>query len=199
VLHCSAAHGAAAGAVCLLLKAGADPTATDTNGSTAAHVAGMRGHFALEALLSRAAEDYRKAHATAQTAAGSSTSSSSVYSSTDAAKLSSTTGTSNDSSAASAAASRATKAGTASVTALPNVSSSRGTVSSTSTGQQQQQQQQQSEARKAKQPFANCKKPTTKLCRRCAAVHYCSVACQKVCFKDPTHRAQCEAKANEIM
>jgi ankyrin repeat protein len=60
VLHNHAEAGTSGTAVCTLLKAGADPTALDANGSTAAHIAGMSGHFALEALLSRAAEDYRK-------------------------------------------------------------------------------------------------------------------------------------------
>jgi ankyrin repeat protein len=61
--------------------------------------------------------------------------------------------------------------------------------------QNEQQQQQQRKARRVKQPCANCSKPTTKLCRRCAAVYYCSVECQKVCFADTQHRAQCEATA----
>eukprot|EP00953_Heterococcus_sp_UTEX-ZZ885_P041559 21201-Heterococcus_DN1.PRE.3 len=62
VLHHQAKAGASAGSVCLLLKAGADPTISDScgHGITPAHVAGMHGHFALEALLSRAADDYRK-------------------------------------------------------------------------------------------------------------------------------------------
>jgi ankyrin repeat protein len=203
VLHYSAKHGAAAGAVCLLLKAGADPTATDADGSTAAHIAGMNGHFALEALLSRAADDYRKACA-AQSAAGSasnsSISSSSGRSSADAATLSNDTSSSNDSSTTAAASARAIKTAAVSGTAAPAVSSSEKSSSSNNVQQQQQQQkQQQTELRRAKQPCANCKKPTTKLCRRCAAVYYCSVAGQRMCFKDPAHRAQCEAKANEIM
>jgi ankyrin repeat protein len=65
--------------------------------------------------------------------------------------------------------------------------------------QKQQQQQQQSPAQKAKQPCANCSKLTSKRCRRCAAVHYCSVECQKVCFADAHHRAQCEAKAESFL
>jgi MYND finger len=54
-------------------------------------------------------------------------------------------------------------------------------------------------ARKVKQPCANCSRLTTKLCRRCAAVYYCSVECQKVCFADPRHRAQCEATAAQTL
>jgi hypothetical protein len=54
---------------------------------------------------------------------------------------------------------------------------------------------------KVKQPCANahCGQLTTKLCRRCAAVHYCSIECQKVCFKDPKHRAQCIDLASAIV
>jgi ankyrin repeat protein len=62
VLHNHAEAGTSGAAICTLLKAGADPTALDANGSSPAHIAGMSGHFALEALLSRAAEDYRKKH-----------------------------------------------------------------------------------------------------------------------------------------
>eukprot|EP00953_Heterococcus_sp_UTEX-ZZ885_P000172 360-Heterococcus_DN1.PRE.2 len=62
VLHQQAFNGACAGMICLLLKAGADPTAVDSRGSTPAHVAGMHGHLALQALLSRAADDYRRKH-----------------------------------------------------------------------------------------------------------------------------------------
>jgi ankyrin repeat protein len=164
VLHHSAKHGAAAGAVCLLLKARADPTATDTNGSTAAHVAGMSGHFALEALLSRAAEDYRKAHAHVHSCSSSSGGACSTSCCSDSSAR--TTGDT--------------------------------TTSSATQQQQQQQQQQQPLKRKAKHPCANCKKLTRKLCRGCAAVYYCSVDCQKVCFRDAKHRAQCTAKAQCI-
>jgi hypothetical protein len=52
---------------------------------------------------------------------------------------------------------------------------------------------------KAKQPCANFKNRANKLCMLCAAVHYCSAACQQVCFKGPAHTAQCEAKLHEIM
>jgi trimeric autotransporter adhesin len=43
------------------------------------------------------------------------------------------------------------------------------------------------------QPCALCGKVTKKRCRRCQAVHYCSVECQIQCFRDPKHRAECEA------
>eukprot|EP00953_Heterococcus_sp_UTEX-ZZ885_P030902 16282-Heterococcus_DN1.PRE.1 len=54
---------------------------------------------------------------------------------------------------------------------------------------------------KVKQPCANanCGQLTTKLCRRCATVHYCSIECQKVCFKDRQHRAQCIELASAIV
>jgi ankyrin repeat protein len=158
VLHYSAKIGAAAGTVCLLLKAGADPTATDADGSTAAHVAGMSGHFALEALLSRAAEDYRKAHCATHSCSSSS------------GRGASCSSCCSDSSASSKSSS----------------------LTSSSTTQQQQQQQQHVKC-KAKHPCANCKKLTRKLCRGCAAVYYCSVYCQKVCFRDAKHKAQCVA------
>jgi uncharacterized protein len=63
LLQCQAQQGACASTICLLLKAGADPTVaalTDGNYVAAAHKAGISGHFALEKLLSRAADDYRK-------------------------------------------------------------------------------------------------------------------------------------------
>jgi MYND finger len=55
--------------------------------------------------------------------------------------------------------------------------------------------------KKVKQPCANvdCGQLTTKLCRRCAAVHYCSAECQKACFKGPEHKAQCVELASASM
>jgi hypothetical protein len=50
------------------LKARADPTAVAHEGLTAAVVAGKRGHTALQSLLLRAADDYRKAHPVAASA-----------------------------------------------------------------------------------------------------------------------------------
>jgi ankyrin repeat protein len=188
VLHYLARCGAAAGAVCLIMKAGVDPTAVDVTGSTAAHVAGISGHFALGALLSRAAEDRRKKQTT--------TSSSSSSSSSSTSSSSSSASTASDSSSEHIAHSSA--------------SSSSSAVASTdddSTHKQQAEishddaasEQQQRRAHKAKQPCANCSKLTTKRCKRCAAVYYCSAECQKVCFKDAKHRAQCEAKAAETV
>jgi trimeric autotransporter adhesin len=44
-------------------------------------------------------------------------------------------------------------------------------------------------------PCVQCGKLTKRRCRRCQAVYYCSEECQIQCFKDPEHRAQCEAAA----
>jgi ankyrin repeat protein len=203
VLQCQAQQGACAGTVCLLLKAGADPTVaalTDGNYVTAAHMAGISGHFALEKLLSRAADDYCKKHPTAKrivyvhtsgSSSSSSSSSSGSTSSSAAAEHSSsggggaTVGSNISAAAASHATSRSDSVAAAAAAADTSVHA-RVTPAA---------QQQQCEQRKAKQPCANCSKPTTKPCRRCAAVNYCSVDCQKVCFADSQHRAQCEAKA----
>jgi ankyrin repeat protein len=54
----------------LLLQHGAMPTSVDTGGSTPAHIAGVSGHFADEALLSKAADLYSKAHANDAAAVG---------------------------------------------------------------------------------------------------------------------------------
>jgi MYND finger len=45
------------------------------------------------------------------------------------------------------------------------------------------------------QPCVQCGKLIKKRCRRCQAVYYCSEECQIQCFKDPKHRAECEAAA----
>jgi ankyrin repeat protein len=283
-LHHCAMGGTAAGVVCMMIQAGADPTALAHNGSTPAHVAGMRGHFALEALLSRAAEDYRRKHpqaavvatsvrgaaaehtgaadsdsnvsssasSSSATAADNSgrdrtaaasidssiTTSSSIASGTDAATVA-TVATRKECQECIAPASavdacdKQTSTSTATAaaddvrqntavsalepTASSNTSSSISTTSNTAhasshTVAAQQadaavvgiskllgavtvQQQPSTKARKAKQPCANCKQPTGRLCRRCAAVYYCSVECQRVCFSDAQHRAQCEATA----
>jgi ankyrin repeat protein len=207
VLQCQAQRGACAGTICLLLKAGADPTVaalTDGNYVTAAHMAGISGHFALEKLLSRAADDYRKKHPTAERT---------VYVHTSGSSSSSSSSSSNSSTSSSAGAEhsvsgggRATVGSNISAAAASNATSRSGSVAAAAaaadTGVHARvtpaAQQQQCEQRKAKQPCANCSKPTTKLCRRCAAVYYCSVDCQKVCFKDAQHRAQCETAAAEI-
>jgi ankyrin repeat protein len=230
VLHYQASEGASAGSICLLLKAGADPTLLDSDGSTAAHIAGINGYFALEALLSRAADDYRKKHPTAavvtdtaSTSSSSGSSSGASGSSVRATAISSSKDSSNsgssscaddnstggsvssDTIASTSAAvvdTDSATAGTGSTDALPALMTATTRLSlqcSAPVVTQQQQQQQQCKALKAKQPCANCSKPTTKLCRRCAAVYYCSVECQKVCFADAQHRAQCEATAAEVV
>jgi ankyrin repeat protein len=205
VLHHHAAEGVCSGAICLLLKAGADPTAIDSNGSTAAHIAGISGHFALEALLSRAAEDYRKKHPTAviftdtaRSSSSSSGASSSVRAKTTAVGASKS---SNSSSCSRDAGAAITDNALIDTTAGPDTPDAVSVLATATAGlhlQQLQQQQHQCGQRKAKQPCANCSKPTTKLCRRCAAVYYCSVECQVVCFKNGQHRAQCAAKAAEM-
>jgi MYND finger len=45
------------------------------------------------------------------------------------------------------------------------------------------------------QPCVQCGKLTKKRCRRCQAVYYCSEECQVMCFRNPEHRAQCDAAA----
>jgi uncharacterized protein len=227
VLQWQARKGACAGTVCLLLKAGADPTfALQHNGIsvTAATFAGINGHFALEALLSRAADDYRKKHPTTASSAISDSSSSSNDSSIGSSDTDSSsrgdnrcviaagveysdslhdvvTDTPDSCAGVSISTTTAGHSGAADDSTGNRYSSSSNAVAvqadtaSDTSLTQQQQQQQQCKQRKAKQPCANCSKPTTKLCRRCAAVYYCSVECQKVCFADAQHRAQCEAKA----
>jgi ankyrin repeat protein len=74
VPHHQAHHGACAGILCLLLQAGANPTAVDEAGSTPAQVAARSRHSTAEARLSRAAEDYRKKHLTANRPVGNSSS-----------------------------------------------------------------------------------------------------------------------------
>jgi uncharacterized protein len=221
VLHLHAQRGSCAGIICLLLKAGANPaSARSVDGTivTAASIAGINGHFALEALLSRAAADYCKKHPIVSSAVGDSSSTSSSESSSsgvdtgtdhsDSAHggaVSSTsdkgavlTASATTGSSDSAAAVDAAFAALATIAAGLSIHNCDSPVSVEIQHQQQQQQQQQRcKARKAKQPCANCSKPTTKLCRQCAAVYYCSVECQKVCFADAQHRAQCEAIAAE--
>jgi Ankyrin repeats (many copies) len=199
VLHCQASNGACAGTICLLLKAGADPTAAMSMSGTSvtpAIFAGISGHFALEALLSRAEDDCRKKHP-AVTGSAVHDSSSSVISSDAAGAVHSDSALSATVSAANILTSDDGKGGVTVVTATASaISDKAGAICNVATEQQQQQQCKQ---RRVKQPCATCSKPTIKLCRRCAAVHYCSVECQKVCFKDAQHRAQCEAKAAEIV
>jgi Ankyrin repeats (3 copies)/MYND finger len=243
-LHRQAYRGACAGTVCLLLKAGADPTVAVSFGGavlTAAGVAARFKHCTVEALLLRAENDYRRKHPfvfsavrgsssgdinrTTGRSRGSTSSSSIRASATEigdsglAAAKSAAAASSGCSAAAvadvidgkesavTASTDDAAKFSVRSVdtdevatlnTATADMSLKRDAPTSTVT-QQQQQQQQHCKVRKTKQPCANCSKPTTKRCRRCETVYYCSVECQKVCFKDAQHRAQCEAKAAEIV
>jgi ankyrin repeat protein len=184
VLHYYATAGASAGAVCLVLKAGADPTAVDGDGSTAAHLAGINGHFALEALLSRAADDYRKKQAVAIN------SNSSSYSSTGKSSATVTT---------ASAESNTASIGSGSAAAASVNDHSAFTQQAEVSHDAIVKQQQQSRPPKTKQPCANCSKLTTKRCKRCAAVYYCSAECRKACFKDTEHRTQCEATAAAIV
>jgi uncharacterized protein len=213
VLHMLARSGVIAGVICLLLKAGADPTAVDLAGSTAAHIAGINGHFALEALLSRAADDYRKKQtasttlaansATVDNSSSSSNSSSgeaSVNSSSSSSSSSQTVTTASDGSSGSAAVSAAAMSSSAAALSTEDHSTREQQADGASHDAvtTHQQEQKQPKAQKVKQPCANCSKLTTKRCRRCAVVYYCSTECQKACFADAQHRAQCEAKAAEI-
>jgi uncharacterized protein len=202
LLHYQASCGASTGAVCLAIKAGVDPTATDANECPPAHYAGISGHFALEILLSRAADDHRKKRAAAAAAAetGSSTaaaeaSSSGSAASAAASEAAATASIESSSTVADGQLSGVAAALSSMAVTADSTDSSSSSSSSVQAADVQQQQQQQPKARKAKQPCTNCSTPTTKLCRRCAAVYYCSVDCQKVCFADAQHRAQCEATA----
>jgi MYND finger len=77
----------------------------------------------------------------------------------------------------------------ATVTFKDNSSTSRNSLGHTgNTAAQKQSLQQQ-------QPCVQCGKLTKKRCRRCQAVYYCSEECHVKCFKDPEHRAECDAAA----
>jgi ankyrin repeat protein len=180
VLHHCAKQGTAECVYNLLLKYGAVPTAVDVNGSTPAHVAGMSGHFADEALLSNAAEEYSRTHANdAAAGAVNSLSSSEQKQQRDRVNDITSSGSGSGDSASSSGSSEAA------VTADSEV------VEGSSDHKKQ----------KLKQPCANihCKKLTTKLCRRCAAVYYCSTECQKVCFKDAKRKAECRKVASTVV
>jgi ankyrin repeat protein len=199
VLQSQARHNACAGTICLLLKAGADPTATvsiDGISVTAAAIAGINGHFALEALLSRAADDYRKKHPTAagtvsnsgssghdSSSSGSANSTSSSSSLIGAAAEHSDSATVTDASSSTAAVASTTADDDGDCTITADKDSATSAAAAVGTGdacdtsstqqQQQQQQQQQPRQRKAKQPCANCSKPLLS----CAdAVQLCTTA-----------------------
>jgi ankyrin repeat protein len=179
VLHHCAKQGAAESVYKLLLKHSAVPTAVDVNGSTPAHVAGMSGHFADEALLSKAAEEYSRTHAN-DAAAGAVNSLSSSEQKQQRDRVNDIT--SSDSGSGDSA-------------------SSSGSSEAAATADSEVESSSEHKKQKLKQPCANvdCKQLTTKLCRRCAAVYYCSTECQKVCSRDPKHRGQCNELASAIV
>jgi ankyrin repeat protein len=190
VLHHCAKQGAAECVYKLLLQHGAVPTAVDKNGSTPAHIAGMSGHFADEALLSKAADDYSKANANdAATGAVNS----GEQKQRDAASDTTSSGSGSGSSSSSST--------TSSGQVVSNSADSSGGGAAAAVDSKVVKGSSKQKKQKVKQPCANvsCKKLTTKLCRRCAAVYYCSTECQKVCFKDPEHRAQCNELASAIV
>jgi ankyrin repeat protein len=195
VLHHCAKQGAAECVYKPLLKHGAVPTAVDKNGSTPAHIAGMSGHFADEALLSRAADDYRKTHAAVSSDAAETAVSSSKKQQCDVASgISGTTNSSSSSSGQQASSS-------ADNNVIDRSSSAETAAAATAASSEAVESSVKQRKQKVKQPCAivNCKKLTTKLCRRCAVVYYCSTECQKVCFKDAKHRAKCEEVASAII
>jgi ankyrin repeat protein len=173
----------------LLLKHGAVPTAVDKNGSSPAHVAGMRGHFIDEALLSQAADEYKKTHtndvqqSVMNGVKGSGQQDYDFAEDTNSNAISSSSRSSNSAKEMSSAVRN-------------TVQSSSGSSSCEAVDRNVKQKKQ-----KVKQPCANvnCKKLTTKLCRRCAAVYYCSTECQKVCFTNAKHRAQCAEIASALV
>jgi ankyrin repeat protein len=190
VLHYCAKQGVVECVYKLLLKHGAVPTAVDTNGSTPAHVAGICGHFANEALLSRAADEYSNTLAKSGVAQQSAVITSTRQQS-DVATATVHSGISSSGSSSQEASSSTDSALHSSSSAGAAGANINGSVAVESSAKQKKQ--------KVKQPCANCSKLTTKLCRRCAAVYYCSTECQKVCFKDAKHRSQCVDMASTIV
>jgi ankyrin repeat protein len=190
VLHHCAKQATAECVYKLLLKHGAVPTAVDKNGSTPAHIAGMSGHFADEALLSKAADDYSKAHAN-DAAAGAVNSGEQKQ--RDGVNDTTSSGSGCSSSTASSGGQGASGSSNSGIRGSSSNEAAAAADSETVEASSKQKKP------KVKQPCANCKKLTTKLCRRCAAVHYCSTECQKVCFKDAKHRAQCADIASAIV
>jgi Ankyrin repeat len=187
VLHSCADQGTAGCVYKLLLEHGAVPTAVDVNGSTPAHVAGMRGYFIDEALLSNAAGEYKKTHSidmqqsvlTGVQDRGQQ--GDDVVDNTDSSAISNTSSSCDGVKEVSGAV-RSTMQSCSSSSSCEAVN-----------GSMKQKKQ------KVKQPCANCKKLTTKLCRRCTVVYYCSTECPKVCCEDAKHRAQCAEIASAIV
>eukprot|EP00953_Heterococcus_sp_UTEX-ZZ885_P004176 2754-Heterococcus_DN1.PRE.1 len=202
VLHSQAKCGTCAGVICLLLKAGADPTGTVVCAETVvspAHLADINGHFALEALLSRAAEDYRKKLTASTLAVNSETVTADSSSGDSGVSTSAASTASSVDSSSSAVSTAGTSKAADIVERVDNALHGQHTENASRDAATTQQQQQQHKVRKVKQPCANSSKLTTKLCKRCAAVYYCSVQCQKACFADAQHRSQCEAIAPDIV
>jgi ankyrin repeat protein len=197
VLHYCARQGAAASVYRLLLQHGAVPAAVDVNGSTAAHIAGMAGYFADEALLSKAADEYSKV----QTAMSASEAQGSLSSRLQQqCHITSATDSSGASSSSSSGSSSNAEQASSGIDSVEHSSSSNGDAAASSAASSEVVDSSvKQKKQKVNQPCANCSKLTTKLCRRCAAVHYCSTECQKVCFKDAKHRAQCEEVASAIL
>jgi ankyrin repeat protein len=212
VLHHHAKAGAAAAVLCVLLKAGADPRVVDSTGSTAAQLAGVAGHSATEALLSRAADDYRKKQADALLLCSGSSSSNGCGAAAN--------GSSGGSSAAQpvrrkrkgATTRRTTISTTTAATASANGSANGDTAdssiaegsscSSSTNGNGTSKSVKSSSSssksgvvKKVKQPCSACGKATSRLCKRCHSVYYCSAQCQSECNKDEQHRQQCNAAA----
>jgi hypothetical protein len=57
------------------------------------------------------------------------------------------------------------------------------------------EQHKQQQCKQSAHSCMHCGRVTKKRCKRCQAAYYCSEECQIQCFKDPRHRAQCEATA----
>jgi ankyrin repeat protein len=204
-LHHQAKAGVSAAVLCVLLKAGADPTAVDSTGSTPAHLAGVAGHFTTETLLSRAAEDYRKKHPAPLLLCNGSNSSSASGTDTTGSCSSGTECCSSTACGSSSSDSSNTKkskrSATSISTACTDLTVHMGTLAlydssvRFSAGVDADGESCSNRLRctkRMKQPCALCSKMTTRLCRRCKTVFYCSTDCQRVCFQDPHHRLQCK-------
>jgi ankyrin repeat protein len=167
VLHHCADQGTAECVYKLLLQHGAVPAAVDKNGSTPAHIAGMSGHFADEALLSKAADDYRKTHANDAAADAVSSVSSSEQKRRDVANDTTSSG-SGSSSITNSSGRQGASGSSNSAMRCSGSSEAAATADSEAVGGSVKQK------KKVKQPCANvnCKKLTTKLCRRCVLLQH---------------------------
>jgi ankyrin repeat protein len=223
-LHHAAKAGVPAAVLCVLLKAGADPTAVDSSGSTPAQLAGVAGHSATEALLSRAAEDYsrrRKEHSAAlllrsgsgsgsggtQCAATSGSGGGAVVqhavkkkrkgTAVKRTSTASTAATANGSSVTGDTSTATTDGSVAEGSSSCSSSSANGTSKrsvKTSSGSSKSSSK-SSVHKKEKHPCSACGKATSRVCKSCHSVYYCSTDCQTECYKNKEHRQQCEAAA----